>query len=84
MSLKADLNRLPMPTCSTASAPWALRLRRKLLARFRELSRALLDIVPGIAVTTGAGTVDGEPAEEKVDALDRLSGGVGGAPDTAR
>lgn len=79
ISLKADLKRWPKLSDSALLCLEALRLRLEDFARWRDPSRDLLDMVPGNAVMA-VWTWPGEAAEEeKVDELDKLSGGVGGA-----
>ena len=80
MSLKADLNRLPNLFGSDALSVPQLWVRRDVLGRLRVPSRSLVDMVPGKAVKAGVAEVaGGEVEDEKVEAFDRLSGGVGGA-----
>lgn len=80
MSLSASLNRLPRPTLSGFSCrdvPW---LRFEVLVRLLEGLRVLLDMVPGKAMMAGALLEGGdEAAVEKLEAFDKLFGGVGGS-----
>lgn len=80
MPLNADLKRFPKFAESDFVCLDVLRPRLDDLVRCRELSRLLLDIVPGNAVMTGGSALSAfTGGDEKEEELERLSGGVGGA-----
>ena len=90
MSLSADLKRFPMLAdsgllcleawlCLEVLRPWADDF-----LRLRDVSRDVVDIVPGRAVTIGVGCSGDVSEVESVKELGALSGGVGGPFVTTR